>query len=65
MPEVIGLGMGTWPDLEFSASKGLPGSLLYRVHYTTLKDLLSNLPEVQVRNLGLVVGIARIIGVGA
>ncbi len=50
---------------EISSSKGLPGSLLYRVNYITLEDLLSNMPEVQVRNLGLVIGIARIVSIGA
>ncbi len=50
---------------ELSSFKGLPGSLLYRVNYIALEDLLSNMPEVQVRNLGLVIGIARIVSIGA
>ncbi|MFN0117937.1 MAG: sigma factor-like helix-turn-helix DNA-binding protein [Elusimicrobiota bacterium] len=51
--------------LELSAMKGLPMSLLYHLNYVVLEDLFSVDEEIQVRNLGLVIGIARVVSIGA
>ncbi|MFN0118334.1 MAG: sigma-70 family RNA polymerase sigma factor [Elusimicrobiota bacterium] len=50
---------------SLSISNILPSAFFYQANFVVLEDLLSVQPMIQIRNLGLVVGVARIVAKGA
>ncbi|MFN0117703.1 MAG: lysostaphin resistance A-like protein [Elusimicrobiota bacterium] len=51
--------------LQLMASGPTQSSILYHIKYLSLEELLSAMSEFPVRNLGFVIGLARVVAVGA